>query len=74
MAKLKPNFYFRVWLRFTVWMLRHDKFSYAYLWDRSEVEGNREFRARLKGYRQSWPWVDANLIYLCEELARGDEC
>ncbi len=63
-----PNIYFRIWIRFTVWMLRHDKFSYAYLWE-SGI-GNKEFEVRLQTYKQGWPWVDANLQYISEELEK----
>jgi hypothetical protein len=67
----QPNIYFRVWIRFTVWMLRHDKFSYTYLWrDGEPTNGNKEYEMRARTYKQSWPWVDANLTYITEELSK----
>lgn len=60
----KP-FLFRVWLWFTVWMLRHDKFDYS-----QEIAGmtDAQLLCKIKSYKQGWPWVDANISYVCELL------
>lgn len=62
-ANDRKPFLFRVWLWFTVWMLRHNKFDYS-------RETDAQLLARIESYKQGWPWVDANLIYACEELEK----
>lgn len=55
------NIYHRIWERFTVWMLAHNKFDYS---KEYRAMSDSRLTATLNQYKQGRPWVDANIAYI----------